>query len=103
MNRMLVIVPILLALSVWSLVTAARKPVSGRAQQFLKYMSAVSLFLMACLLGLLSFTSIPFRLAHVCLLFGVAALIGALDADGHYRIRMIIGGVAMLLVALRLW
>ena len=100
---MYVVIPLLVALSVWSLITAARKPGSSLKQRVISYSSGVSLLLMACLLGATSMADVKLRLAHFYLCFGVAALIGALDAEGHYRFTMVIGGIAFLICAFRVW
>ena len=98
-----VVVVVLFGLSVWSIVAAARSEEPSRGRRLAQYASAFGLFLMACLLGLLFFSGVRPRLAHVCLGFGVAALLSAFDAKGSPRYRLIIGGVGMLIGAIRLW
>ena len=84
------VVAFLLGLSVWSIVAAVRSDEPSRDRRLAKYSSALGLFLMTCLLGPLFFTGIRPRLAHACLGFGVAALLGALDAKAGPRFRLMI-------------
>ena len=97
------VVVLLFGLSVWSIFDAARSQEPGKARRLAKYAGALSTFLMACILGILFLTGVRPRLAHVSLAFGVAALIGAFDAEGRSRFTLIVGGVAMLIGAMRLW